>query len=118
MVSIRAWLDRRGLGEWAPTFEQHQITFEVLGDLTLDLLKEMGFVAVGPRLTVYRAITQWRDEREQKKVEAIRARLEAVQMQELTAMAVPATQDEMEQRIALLKQGARGGSMNFTPPMA
>ena len=72
---------------------------------------------VVPRLTVHRAITQWREEREQKKVEAIRARLEAVQMQELNALAVAIVpQDEMQQRIAMLKNQALHGSMNFTPP--
>ena len=109
MVSIRSWLERRGLLEWAPTFETHQINFEVLGDLSLELLREMGLVAVGPRLMVYRAITQWREDREQKKAEAIRARLEAVQMQELSAAAaaLPASpQDEVEQRIAMLKSQA------------
>tara|TARA_B100000795_G_scaffold250658_1_gene218992 strand:+ start:385 stop:966 length:582 start_codon:yes stop_codon:yes gene_type:complete len=109
MVSMRAWLEKRGLSEWAPTFETHQITFEILGDLSLELLKEMGLVNVGPRLAVYRAIEQWRDEREQKKAEAIRARLEAVQMQELSAAAaaLPASpQDEVEQRIAMLKSQA------------
>ena len=62
MASIRVWLEKRGLGEWAPTFEQHQISFEILGDLSLELLKEMGLVAIGPRLAVFRAIEQWRDE--------------------------------------------------------
>ena len=115
MLSMRAWLERRGLQEWAPAFETHAISFEVLGDLSLELLREIGLDAVGPRLRVHRAITQWREEREQKKAEAIRARLEAVQMQELGALAAPPSpspQDEVEQRIAMLKSQA-GGSMNF-----
>ena len=103
MVSIRAWLEKRGLSEWAPTFETHQVTFEILGDLNLELLKEMGLVNIGPRLAVYRAIEQWRDEREHKKAEAIRARLEAVQVQELSAAAAAPAALEMEQRIAMLK---------------
>ena len=106
-TNIRVWLERRGLGEWAPTFEQHQISFEILGDLSLDLLKEMGLVNIGPRLAVFRAIEQWRDERDQKKEDAIRARLEAVQMQELSAAhAAPGAHAEMEQRIAMLKSQA------------
>jgi hypothetical protein len=111
MVSIRAWLERRGLAEWAPTFETHQITFEILGDLSMDLLKEMGLVNIGPRLAVHRAIEQWRDEREQKKAEAVRARLEAVQVQELSAAAAAPAALEMEQRIAMLK--AQAGGDNF-----
>lgn len=106
MASIRVWLEKRGLGEWAPTFEQHQISFEILGDLSLELLKEMGLVNIGPRLAVFRAIEQWRDERDQKKEDAIRARLEAVQMQELSAAHAAPAALEMEQRIAMLKSQA------------
>ena len=129
MLDIRTWLERRGLGEWAPLFEQHRVSFEVLGDLTLELLREMGLTHVGPRLLVHRAITQWRDERNAKKEEAIRARLEAVQMQEATPppealppnalpQGPPGSPDEMEQRIAMLKSLAQQQrhSMNFVPP--
>ena len=105
-TNIRVWLERRGLGEWAPTFEQHKISFEILGDLSLDLLKEMGLVNIGPRLAVFRAIEQWRDERDQKKEEAIKAKLEAVQMQELSAAQAAPGAAEMEQRIAMLKSQA------------
>ena len=127
MVDMRTWLDRRGLAEWAPLFEQHRVSFEVLGDLTLELLREMGLVQVGPRLLVHRAITQWRDERNAKKEQAIRARLEAVQMQESMpppgappplGAPPPGSPDEMEQRIAMLKSLAQQQrhSMNFVPP--
>ena len=50
-----------------------------------------------------RAIEQWRDERDLKKEDAIRARLEAVQVQELSAAAAAPAALEMEQRIAMLK---------------
>lgn len=76
-----------------------------------------------------RPITQWRDERNAKKEEAIRARLEAVQMQEATPppealppnalpQGPPGSPDEMEQRIAMLKSLAQQQrhSMNFVPP--
>jgi len=127
MVDMRTWLDRRGLAEWAPLFEQHRVSFEVLGDLTLELLREMGLVQVGPRLLVHRAIAQWRDERNAKKEQAIRARLEAVQMQESMpppgappplGAPPPGSPDEMEQRIAMLKSLAQQQrhSMNFVPP--
>ena len=39
-TNIRVWLERRELGEWAPTFEQHQISFEILGDLSQPSLSE------------------------------------------------------------------------------
>ena len=127
MGDMRTWLDRRGLAEWAPLFEQHRVSFEVLGDLTLELLREMGLVHVGPRLLVHRAIAQWRDERNAKKEQAIRARLEAVQMQESMPLPgapsplgapPPGSPDEMEQRIAMLKSLAQQQrhSMNFVPP--
>ena len=75
-ADMRTWLDKRGIGEHLRSFEKHKIDFEVLGDITYDDLKEIGIVEVGPRRKVFRAITMWRDERDQKKAVAIRARME------------------------------------------
>ena len=76
---MRTWLDKRGLGEYAKVFDRHRIDFEVLGDLTYDDVREIGISEVGPRRKVYRAIAQWRDERDAKKAEAIRGRMQVAE---------------------------------------
>ena len=60
---------------------------------------------MGLRRKVFRAITQWRDEREQKKAEAIRARMEAMEAQAATAHQQYAGPD-VANRISALKRGA------------
>jgi len=75
MQDIRTWLEKRELGEHTKVFEKHRVDFEVLGDISYDDLKEMGIHEVGTRRKVMRAITFWRDDREYKKAEAIRARM-------------------------------------------
>ena len=101
MVDVRTWLERRNLGEFLKTFEQHKIDFEVLGDITYDDLKEIGIVEVGPRRKVFRAITMWRDERDQKKAVAIRARMEMMETRQ--AAVYNATDDDVTSRIRVLK---------------
>ena len=100
MVDVRTWLETRNLGEFLKAFEQHKIDFEVLGDITYDDLKEMGIVEVGPRRKVFRAITMWRDERDQKKAVAIRARMERMETQQAT---VYNATDDVTSRIRALK---------------
>ena len=51
---------------------------------------------------VYRAITQWRDERDQKKEEAVRARMEAMETH-ATHAPQPARLDDVATRIMALK---------------
>ena len=51
----------------------------MLGDLTYDDVREIGISEVGPRRKVYRAIAQWRDERDAKKAEAIRGRMQVAE---------------------------------------
>jgi len=101
MVDMRTWLEKRHLAEWVKLFEKHRIDFEVLGDLSYEDLKEIGLSEVGPRRKVYRAITQWRDERDQKKAEAIRARMEAMETKHSNATAPRI--DEVTHRIMALK---------------
>ena len=60
----------------------------MLGDLTYDDIREIGISEVGPRRRVYRAITQWRDERDAKKAETIRARMGALDQQQEVAPAI------------------------------
>jgi len=73
MVDMRTWLDKRGLAEYAKLFEKHKVDFEILGDLMYEDIKEMGVVEIGPRRKIFRAITQWKDERDIKKADHIRS---------------------------------------------
>ena len=99
-VDIRTWLEKRDLAQFAPTFEKHLIDFEILGDLTLDDIKEMGIVEVGPRRKVLRAIALWREERDAKKAEVIRAKMATLDQQQMAAP--PA--DAVAQRLQQLRQ--------------
>jgi len=80
-ADIRTWLEKRSLGEYVKLFERHKIDFEILGDLTYDDIKELGIVEVGPRRKVFRAISQWREERDIKKAEVIRQKMAALDAQ-------------------------------------
>ncbi|KAJ6809982.1 putative ankyrin repeat and SAM domain-containing protein 6 [Iris pallida] len=53
---IRPWLNRLGLGRYAPVFEIHEVDDEVLPMLTLEDLKDMGITAVGSRRKMFCAI--------------------------------------------------------------
>ncbi|EHA8587298.1 Protein bicaudal C [Cocos nucifera] len=53
---VRSWLNRLGLGRYAPVFEIHEVDDEVLPFLTLEDLKDMGINAVGSRRKMYCAI--------------------------------------------------------------
>jgi len=99
-VDIRTWLEKRDLGEFTKVFERHRIDFEVLGDLTYDDMKEIGISEVGPRRKVFRAISRWREERDVKKAEVIRAKMAALDGHQ---MAPPPT-DAVAQRLQQLRQ--------------
>uniref|UniRef100_A0A7S0J8J3 SAM domain-containing protein n=2 Tax=Calcidiscus leptoporus TaxID=127549 RepID=A0A7S0J8J3_9EUKA len=100
---IRTWLEKRGLGEYSKLFERHRVDFEVLGDLTYEDIKEMGISEVGPRRKVFREISVWRDDREFKKAEAIRARMIA-QENKYFAASAQKIQDDVGQRLGMLRQ--------------
>ncbi|XP_008775600.3 ankyrin repeat and SAM domain-containing protein 6-like isoform X1 [Phoenix dactylifera] len=53
---VRSWLNRLGLGRYAPVFEIHEVDDEVLPYLTLEDLKDMGINAVGSRRKMFCAI--------------------------------------------------------------
>ena len=72
---MRTWLEKRGLAEFAKAFDKHKVDFEVLGDLTYDDIKEIGIGEVGSRRKVYRAISQWREERDLQKDNVIRNKM-------------------------------------------
>ncbi|XP_076914410.1 uncharacterized protein LOC143573406 [Bidens hawaiensis] len=54
--SVGRWLEDVGFGRYAGVFEMHEVDEEALPLLTLDDLKEMGVLAVGPRRKLYAAI--------------------------------------------------------------
>ena len=72
---------------------------QILGDLTYEDIKEIGVSDVGSRRKVFREITTWRDERDYKKAEAIRARM-AAQEQKHYAQSV---QEDVGHRLGMLK---------------
>src|SRR4051812_10721346 len=55
-LEIGAWLEGLGLAEYAPAFREHQITADVLGDLSDDDLKVIGITTLGARKRLLRAI--------------------------------------------------------------
>ncbi|KAI3766966.1 hypothetical protein L2E82_17047 [Cichorium intybus] len=60
--SVGRWLEDVGFGRYAGVFEMHEVDEEALPLLTLDDLKEMGVLAVGPRRKLYAAISRLRGE--------------------------------------------------------
>ncbi|CAI9281540.1 unnamed protein product [Lactuca saligna] len=60
--SVGRWLEDVGFGRYADVFEMHEVDEEALPLLTLDDLKEMGVLAVGPRRKLYAAISRLRGE--------------------------------------------------------
>ncbi|KAL6909382.1 hypothetical protein ACP4OV_001663 [Aristida adscensionis] len=57
---VKAWLEGLGLARYAPVFEIHEVDDEVLPQLTLEDLKDMGIGAVGSRRKMYTAIQKLR----------------------------------------------------------
>jgi SAM domain (Sterile alpha motif)/Adenylate and Guanylate cyclase catalytic domain len=57
MQQVADWLEKLGLGQYAPRFAENDISFAVLPDLTDQHLKEIG-VSLGHRLQLLRAIAE------------------------------------------------------------
>jgi len=57
MQQVSDWLEKLGLGQYAPRFAENDISFAVLPDLTDQDLKEIG-VSLGHRRQLVRAITE------------------------------------------------------------
>jgi len=104
---MKTWLEKRQLGEFVKQFDKHRIDFEVLGDVTYDDLKEMGILEVGSRRKVIRAITAWREDRDFKKAELIRARYHHQEAQDLQQT----MQDDVGQRLGALRQAVSSMKM-------
>jgi class 3 adenylate cyclase/predicted ATPase len=58
MQQIADWLEKLGLGQYAPRFAENDINFAILSDLTDQDLKELGVSSLGHRRQLLRAIAQ------------------------------------------------------------
>ena len=54
--AVRAWLEARGMGRYAPLFHANEIDFETLPFLTLQDLRDLPIHAVGPRRKLLAAL--------------------------------------------------------------
>ena len=98
---IPEWLNKRSLGEFSKAFTKHKIDFDVLGDLTYEDIKEIGITEVGSRRKVFREISRWREEKELRKEDALRERMDRVV--EMTP-GLGAGEDDVEARLNSIKQ--------------
>ena len=58
MQQIADWLEKLGLGQYAPRFAENDINFAILSDLTDQDLKELGVASLGHRRQLLRAIAE------------------------------------------------------------
>jgi class 3 adenylate cyclase/predicted ATPase len=58
MQQIAGWLEKLGLGQYAPRFAENDINFAILSDLTDQDLKELGVSSLGHRRQLMRAIAE------------------------------------------------------------
>jgi class 3 adenylate cyclase len=58
MQQIADWLEKLGLGQYAPCFAENDINFAILSDLTDQDLKELGVPSLGHRRQLLRAIAE------------------------------------------------------------
>jgi class 3 adenylate cyclase len=58
MQQIAVWLEKLGLGQYAPRFAENDINFAILSDLTDQDLKELGVSSLGHRRQLLRAIAE------------------------------------------------------------
>jgi class 3 adenylate cyclase len=58
MQQIAGWLEKLGLGQYAPRFAENDINFAILSDLTDQDLKELGVSSLGHRRQLLRAIVE------------------------------------------------------------
>ncbi len=55
MSEIGCWLEQHGLGKYTEVFVEHEIEFDVLEEITLDELKELG-IPLGARKRILKAV--------------------------------------------------------------
>jgi hypothetical protein len=100
MQQVADWLEKLGLGQYAPRFAENDISFSVLPDLTDQDLKEIG-VSLGHRRQLLRAIAKLpRPEEDAPKAAAVTP----------TASAAPQDTAERRQVTVIVWQRIRGHS--------
>ena len=55
MNNISNWLEQIGFAQYAEAFVQNEIGWDVLPDLTHDILKELGVQVIGHRMAILKA---------------------------------------------------------------
>jgi len=53
---VSAWLEGLGLGQYAATFEENDIDWELINDIDQETLKDIGIESAGHRLKILKAI--------------------------------------------------------------
>ena len=61
MQQVADWLQKLGLGKYAQSFAENDISFSILPDLTDQDLKELGVASLGHRRQLLRAIADLTD---------------------------------------------------------
>ena len=54
-VKVAEWLENLGLGQYASTFEENDIGWDLLGDIDQETLKDIGVNSAGHRLQILKA---------------------------------------------------------------
>ena len=55
-VKVSAWLEDLGLGQYAATFEENDIDWELINDINQETLKDIGIKSAGHRLKILKAV--------------------------------------------------------------
>ena len=58
MQQVADWLQKLGLGQYAQSFAENDISFSILPDLTDQDLRELGITSLGHRRQLLRAIAE------------------------------------------------------------
>ena len=85
MQQVSDWLEKLGLGQYAPRFAENDISFAVLPDLTDQDLKEIG-VSLGHRRQLVRAITELAGREKDPPKAAIAAPRDTAERRQVTVM--------------------------------
>lgn len=64
MPEVREWLVSLGLAQYADTFDENAIRWDVLSDLDHDILKDIGVLAAGDRVRILKAVAALQAENE------------------------------------------------------
>jgi class 3 adenylate cyclase len=105
---IRGWLEGVGLGRYADAFEAHEITPDLLPDLSDEALEKLGVATMGHRLRLLRAVAAERElgEGPRGKGERRRATVLFSDLSGYTAMSEALDPEEVDSAMAAIKADA------------